>query len=346
MVTTTKVVFHLEHWLGEYLPNAEGKKPKTIKSYKDTWRLMVKYFAEKGIKYTDITYELLTYDRLLGFLSWLENERHCKISTRNNRLSAISRFADYSMKQDFDTASTFYKAVSKIPFKEESDATERAYFTKEELRILLDLPTPKSNMGIRDHVLLQYMYATGARAEEVCSAKVKDVRFLEDGRASVLIHGKRGKIRRIKVFNEPAGVLKKYLSYRKISNQPDAFIFPSQRNECMSTKCLEDIFKKYVTLARKEHPDLFQESSYPPHSMRHTTAMHMLEAGVPLVVIKQFLGHEHLATTEIYAKSSPEATNEKLRSWSEGYWDEYMDQPFDKETISENSAETIPAFLK
>ena len=328
------------------MPNVEGKKPKTVQSYKDSWRLMVQYFANNGIRYDEITYDMLTYDRLLGFLSWLEKERNCKISTRNNRLSAISQFADYSMKQDFGVASIFHNAVSKIPFKDENDSTERAYFTKEELQIILDLPIPKSNMGIRDHVLLQYMYATGTRAEEVCFAKVKDVKFLEDGKASIVIHGKRGTIRRIKIFKEPAALLKKYLKYRKISNQPEAYIFPSQRNECMSTKCLEDIYKKYVTIARKEHPNLFKESSYPPHSMRHTTAMHMLDAGVPLIVIKQFLGHKHLSTTEIYAKASPHAVTEKLVAWNEKYWNMYMDQPYGDEATFENDSDVFPSFLK
>ena len=74
---------------------------------------------------------------------------------------------------------------------------------------------------------------------------------------------------------------------------------------------------------------MFLESSYPPHSMHHTTAMHMLEAGVPLVVIKKFLDHAHLSTTEIYAKLSAIALNEKLTSWNKKYWDMYMDEPFE-----------------
>ena len=142
------------------------------------------------------------------------------------------------------------------------------------------------------------------------------LKFLSDGKASIVIHGKGGKTRRIKIFEKPATVLKSYIQYRRIGNQPDAYIFPSQRNDRMSVKCLEEIFSKYIRIVREEYPNLFRKDSYPPHSMRHTTAMHMLEAGVPLVVIKQFLGHEHLATTEVYAKISPEVVNKRLENWT------------------------------
>lgn len=346
MTTNNKILHHLKRWVKEYLPDGEGRKENTIQSYKDTWRLIIKFFEKDGIKADDITYEMLTYDCLMNFFSWIEKDRGCSISTRNNRLSAISKFAKYSVQQDFAVTVTFSNAVSKLPYKKKSeeDITERAYFEKEELRLFLDCPTPKSSMGIRDHVLLIFMYASGMRAKEVCISKMRDIRFLSDGKASILVHGKGGKNRRIKIFEEAAEVLKKYIYYRRIENQSDAFIFPSQRNERMSLKCLEEIFAKYVRIARRENPSLFQRGSYTPHSMRHTTAMHMLDAGVPLVVIKQFLGHAHLSTTEIYAKLSPSAVNQKLENWSREYWDQYMDEAFNSTDTFENPS-NIPDFL-
>lgn len=336
----------LNHWVSEYLPNAEGKKRNTIKSYKATWRLLFKFFQIDNISSTDVTYSMLTYDRIMSFLSWLEKERHCKVSTRNNRLAALSKFAEYSMNTDFNASYEFYQAIQKIPFKKAADATERAYFSQDEVKILLDLPTPKDSMGIRDHTLLQFMYSAGTRAEEVCVLKVQDIKFLDDGKASVLIHGKGGKTRRIKISEKPASTLKKYIKYQRIGNQHETFIFPSQRNARMSVSCVEDIFQKYVRLAKQKHPDLFQAISYPPHSMRHTTAVHMLEAGVPLVVVKQFLGHEHIQTTEIYAKLSPQAANAKIADWDKKYWNEYLDEPISGEEIAFETDDGIPAFLK
>ena len=346
MANSNRILIPLQHWIQEYLPDAEGRKQNTIQSYKDSWRLVIKYFSKEGIKAEDITFEMLTYSRLMGFLTWLEKERGCKVATRNSRLAAISKFAHYSVNQDFEAAATFHKAIARLPFKKNADSIERAYFQHEELQVLLDCATPKDNMGLRDHVLLQYMYATGERAEEVCITRVKDIQFLPDGKASVTIHGKGGKSRRIRVFKEPAACIRKYILHRRIGNQPDAFVFPSQRNARMSLKCVEEIYKKYITLAKRERPDLFRAESYPPHSMRHTTAMHMLSAGVPLVVVKQFLGHAHLSTTEIYAKLLPEDVNSKLMNWSREYWNNYISETNVVDENTMGKSDMIPDFLK
>ena len=311
----------LDEWLNTYLPDIVGTKANTIRAYKASWRLLVQYLQEhKGIAANDITFDTLTYENITGFLSYVENERGCKISTRNNRLAAITSFAQYAQRQDFTKSTVFYKATQNIPFKSEDDSEERSWFTEEELKIFLDLPTPKTRTGIRDHALLSFMYATAERADEVCVTKVKDIKFLEDGKASIIVHGKGGKTRHIKISEKPAKILQKFIRYRRIENQPEEFIFPTQRNSHMSVKSIEEVFEKYIKIVRSRHPDLFQMKSYPPHSMRHTTAMHMVKAEVPLIVIKQFLGHAHLATTEIYAKMSSVELNEKIRKWDKKYW--------------------------
>ena len=346
VATGTLILDNLQYWLEEYLPSAEGKKSNTLRSYKSTWRLFMKFFMKDGISARDVTYEMLSYEKIMDFLSWMEKERHCMVSTRNNRLAAINKFAAYSQNKDFNSTYTFGKAVSKIPYKKKLDSKERSYFTKEELKLFLELPTPKDNTGLRNHVLLSFMYASAARAEEVCLLKVKDIRFLPDGKVSVLIHGKGNKTRRIKISQKPGELLKRYIAYRRISNQPDACVFCTQRNDRMSVKSIEEIYKKYVTMAKEMYTDLFQEATYTPHSMRHTTAVHMLDAGVPLIVIKQFLGHENISTTEIYAKMSAESVDRKLADWDRRYWGEYMDETLTEEPLTLDSEEEIPDFLK
>lgn len=336
----------LQHWLEVYLPQVKGSAKNTIRSYKDAWRLFMEYMQTvRGILPSEVTFEMLSYGELTGFLEWMEKKRNVKTSTRNNRLAALSGFAEYAEKKDFNAAYDFFRAVGKIPYRKNVDATERAYMSKEEAGILLNLPTMKSPMGYRDHVLLSFMYATGERANEVCVTKVQDIRFLKDGKASIEVHGKGDKTRRIKISEKPACILKNYIRHRGIANQPEAFVFPSQRNQSMSVRCVEDIFAKYITKAKSEYPGLFRADSYPPHSMRHTTAVHMLEAGVPLVVVKQFLGHAHITTTEIYARLSPEVVMERVIQWDKEYWDKYMDEPFgDEDKVTENNE--MPAFLK
>ena len=133
------------------------------------------------------------------------------------------------------------------------------------------------------------MYASGARAQEVCDLTVRNLQFHQKG-ATLNIKGKGGKSRRIGIPNACSAMLKQYISHRKIIDKPERHIFSSQTHEHMTVSCIEGIFKKYITIAKKENPSLFSASSYPPHSMRHTTASHMLEAGVPLIVIKNFFG--------------------------------------------------------
>lgn len=108
----------------------------------------------------------------------------------------------------------------------------------------------------------------------------------------------------------------------------------------MTVSCIEGIFKKYVTIAKKENPPLFLAGSYPPHSMRHTTASHMLEAGVPLVVIKNFLGHASLQSTQIYAEVSQDTVNRHLKEWNEKWFPSNVD-----ERKTSHSTNRIPDFL-
>lgn len=336
----------LERWLTSYLPDEEGKRANTIKSYRDTWRLLMFFLYDvKNIDSDKVGFSTLTYETLAQFLKWVEGDRKCSISTRNSRLAAITKFSKYAQNRDFDAAVCFRQACARLPYKKAVDAKERAYFTQEEVAVLLALPEPKDKMGYRDHVLLSTMYASGMRADETCSVTVGDISFLNDGTSSLLIHGKGGKARRIRLSEKPSGMLKKYLAYRRISNQHDRHIFSTQRNERISISCIEEIFAKYVKRARAEHPDLFREPTYTPHSMRHTTAVHMLEAGVPLPVIKQFLGHSNLSTTEIYAKMSQSTVNERLKDWDRSYWHEQcLDASLPESSNDRNS--NIPDFLK
>ena len=337
----------LESWLGEYLPDQEGKRTNTIKSYRDSWRILIQFMYEiKGTPADRVDFKSLDYATLIEFFDWLKDERKSSASTRNARLAAITKFSEYAQNRDIDAASCFRTACVKLPYKKLSDAKERAYFTQAEIKIFLSLPDAKDKTGYRDQVILCILYASGMRAEEICALTVGDISFLPDGRASLLIHGKGGKSRRIKLSEKPSAILKKYISHRRISNQHARHVFSTQRNEMMSTSALEESFSKYVKRAKEQNKDLFHEETYTPHSMRHTTAVHMVEAGVPLLVIKQFLGHAHLTTTEIYAKMSQSTVNEKLKGWDEEYWhDKYIDS-LNENDADETTKTNTPDFLR
>ena len=327
----------LEHFVNVYMTDSKGLSHNTVISYKAAFRLLMEYlYNTKGIAAENITFQLLTLDVLTGFLDWLENERECSVLTRNQRLAALYSFSEYAQNHDFNAASSFRSAVVKIPMKK-ARGKERAFFTPEEVKILLDLPAAVNKTGMRDKVLLSLMYASGARAQEICDLRVRDVRFSGD-KAVLYIIGKGRKARQVQIGKSPAVMLKSYLKYRKIDIQAEYFVFSSQTHSQMSVSCVEAIFRKYVTIAKQAHPDLFQADSYPPHSMRHTTAVCMLEAGVPLPVIKSFLGHSQLATTEIYASLSQETVNKKVQEWNAMYWSHCLSVP-------EPKPSNIPTFL-
>lgn len=329
----------LESFVCTYLPDSIGASPNTVTSYKTAYRLLIVFMYEKkGIPADALTFKMLDYDTLSEFLAWIETERKCSISTKNQRLSALLSFSEYAQNQDFDAACVFRSSLVKLPMKKASHK-KRAVFTVEEVRILLALPNEYNKIGMRNKVLLCLMYASGARAQEMCDLTVGDARFDEKG-AIMNIKGKGGKTRRIRISGVSASILKRYLQYRKIAGQPNQHIFSSQTNGKMSVSCIEAIFKKYVNMAKESHPTLYPENSYPPHSMRHSTASHMLEAGVPLIVLKNFLGHSSLQTTQIYAELSQNTIDRHLKEWNEKWFPK--DIGLNQEHTSGNR---IPQFL-
>ncbi len=329
----------LESFVCTYLPDAIGASPNTVTSYKTAYRLLLVFMYEKkGIPADALTFKMLDYATLSEFLSWIETERRCSVSTKNQRLSALLSFSEYAQNRDFDAACVFRSSLVKLPMKKASHK-KRAVFTVEEVKILLALPNERSKTGMRDKVLLCLMYASGARAQEICDLTVRDIRSDEKG-AVLNIKGKGGKTRRIRISGTSAAILNRYLEYRKITGEPERHVFSSQTNRQMSVSCVEAVFKKYVKMAKESYPALYPEDSYPPHSMRHSTASHMLEAGVPIIVLKNFLGHSSLQTTQIYAELSQNTMDRHLKEWNEKWFPE--DAGLNREHTLGNR---IPEFL-
>lgn len=331
---------HLEYFINVYMPVTRGLSRNTIISYKTAFTLLITFmYTVKGIAAEDITFQMLDQNTLSDFLSWLETERCCSASTKNQRLAALYSFSEFAQNRDFEAASVFRSAVIRIPSKK-TTKKRRVGFSMEELKIFLAMPGTGSETALRDTVLLSLMYATGARAQEICDLTVCKVQF-KSSSTTVDIIGKGAKARRVRIPEHCAEMLKKYLIYRKINDKPERHIFSSQTHEQMTVSCVEEIFKKYVKQAKCLYPDLFQEPRYSPHCMRHTTGQHMLEAGVPLMVIKSFLGHASIQTTQIYAESSQAVVDRNVREWNEKNFPKtlYCDEP-DKDRTN------IPDFLR
>jgi site-specific recombinase XerD len=329
----------LDSFITTYLPCSIGASPNTVKSYKYAFRLLIEFmYMKKGIAADKITFDKLDYQTLTDFFAWIESVRGCSASTKNQRLSAITSFSAYAQNRDFAAASIFRNSVNKIPVKK-TQHKQRAILSREEVTILLALPDENRETGFRDKILLSLMYASGTRAQEICDLRVGNLQFQQKG-ATLNIKGKGGKSRRIGIPHACANLLKQYVEHRKISDKSERHIFSSQTHEEMTVSCIEGIYKKYLTIAQKENPSMFIAGSYPPHSMRHSTASHMLEAGIPLVVIKNFLGHASLQSTQIYAEISQNTVDRHLKEWNEKWFPSNIVERKTSQTVN-----SIPEFL-
>jgi len=313
----TKELIHvLSDFLVSYLPNVKGVSKNTITSYQYAFQLLFEFMSEvKGLSHDKVTFSSLAGGVVIEYLSWLETVRGCSATTRNLRRAAIISFAKYAMKKAFAESMAFYSDVIDTPRKKTPKDNDIKYFSKEEIACLLKLPDTSTNIGRRNAVLLSVLYSSGARAQELCDLTVNDITL---GSTTFLrLAGKGNKARVVAIPDNCASLLKKYLKSKQLDiTDTDArkkHVFSSQTHEKMSISCVEEIVKKYVTKAKEVYPTLFKRKSYSPHSFRHSIAVHMLECGESLVVIKAFLGHASIDTTTIYAEVTPELANKYLR---------------------------------
>jgi site-specific recombinase XerD len=293
------------HQLGEYfevfLPDIHNARKNTISAYADSFAILFQFLQEKkGSPHYLVTYKCFTAALFDEYIIWLRNERQYSDASVHQRMSAITTFLKYASRREMSALRAYSAAASmEVPSgKNESFSC----FMKEEIKILLGLPNPNKYLGSRDLVLLSFLYDTGARAQELCDVCVGDVRF--GAVTKVRLNGKGNKIREIPVSDEVSGLLRYYLKKLDVNlnEQKDRQLFSSQTNEKMTTACVRSIVKKYVSIAKNQNPALFSAKNYSPHSFRHSKAVHMVESGVSLINIRNFLGHATFAATEIYAR--------------------------------------------
>jgi site-specific recombinase XerD len=339
MAKKTYILPALAEFFTTYLPKTRGLSENTSRSYRQTLRLLVLHVhGQKDVPIEKIEFAHLENGMVPGWLNSLSEERGCSAGTRNQRLAAIVTFARFAIRGSFDGAISFCAEIERIPKKKTGNRGATAYMTREEISILLRLPDLDRRNGRRDRTILSALYATGARAQELCDIRVCDVRFGDC--ATVALKGKGEKTRVIVIPEQCAALLKRHIESERPQNSvrdPHSHVFSSQTHEHMTISCLEAIVKKYIGMAKGLRPDLFRKN-YTPHSFRHTMAMHMLDSGIPLPVIKTFLGHVSIATTMVYAA----ADFELVKKYLEGK-DPYAEQEI--EGTREQSV-VLPDFLK
>lgn len=310
-----EVLLLLEDYFTNYLPVVKGLSANTIRAYQYSFQLLFKYLEdEKCILPEQVSFQTLSEDTISDFLLYLESARGCSIQTRNLRRSAIASFAKYASKRSFTSALPFYTAMMGMPVKRQPKSLDVKHFTKEEISIILAMPNTSTLIGQRDVTLLSLLYASGARAQEICDLSVADISFGKP--TTVRLHGKGNKSRIVAIPDKCSDILKEYINSKHFSfsygEAKNRHLFSSRTREHMTIACVEGIVKKYVAEAKELYPNKFTHGSYSPHSFRHSIAVHMLEAGDSLLAIKAFLGHSSLITTAVYAQVTPELANKYL----------------------------------
>jgi site-specific recombinase XerD len=314
MKKTNDFAFYLSLFLSKYLPGQKNLSTNTIASYRDTFKLFLVFCDKaKGLKPQNITLNLLTRNTITEFLEWIEKKRKCSIATRNQRLSAIHAFFKYVQKENPDNLFEFHK-ILQIPLKRKSKP-QVFYLSSDELKILFSQPDTSSRQGRRDLVLLVLMYDTAARVSEIIDLKIRDIRLSSP--AVIALHGKGEKTRHVPIIGKTKDHLAAYLEEHKkyhwgIAAQ-DAPVFFNQQHRKLSRWGVCYILKKYVQMAKK-NTKFNTGFVVTPHVLRHSKAMGLLQAGINLIYIRDFLGHCNVVTTEIYARADTEMKRKAIES--------------------------------
>jgi len=296
----------LQDFFCERLQRQRGASPHTVAAYSDTFRLLLR-FAECALKRPPVRLVLADFDAalVLAFLDHLERERGNQARTRNARLAAIRAFCHYATRRA-PTALGQLQQVLAIPFKR-IDRRAVGHLTREEVDALLAAPPATAWSGARDRVLLQLLYNTGGRIAELIGLSVADVTFA--GTASVRFRGKGRKERSVPLWKTTRDSLRAWL--RRLPTDPATPVFPNHRGERLTRSGVQARLDIAVAAAGVTCPSLRQRR-VTPHLLRHSTAMHLLQAGVDIAVIALWLGHESPATTHMYLDADLELKQRAL----------------------------------
>ena len=298
----------LRRFLTTNLAGLRGCSPNTVASYRDAFKLLIVYFRdERSIPPGKLTLDYVDVAAITDFLDWLQTNRGNSASTRNQRLAAISSFCAWMQAED-PARMAGYQDILAIPAKKQI-SPDVHHLTVEQTRRLLAQPDRSTRRGRRDATLLATLYDTAARVQELVDLTVRDIRLQPPAIAALT--GKGRKTRHVPLMSNTTAMLASYMAEHRLDRpgRDDHPVFFNQHGTKLSRGGIAWIIDKYQ--ARTGGPPLTEVT---PHTLRHSKAMHLYEAGVPLPYIRDILGHVDLSTTEIYARASTEAKRKALEA--------------------------------
>ena len=306
--------YYLSKYLKDYLVMERNYSENTQKSYTKTFKILIEYLVnKKGYKLTDITFSNVNQNIIVEFLKYLEEERKNTINTRNQRLAAIKSFYQYCSTEEIENINN----INKVLLIKEKKTSKKLinYLTEGELKKLFNSIDISTKIGRRDMTLLSLLYDTGARANEIIELKYKDIN-LETKR--IILDGKGKKKRVVSMMEQTKKMLIQYLKEFNIKSEDYVF---NKNHKKYNNRFIRDVLEKYK--------DIIPDKKIHPHVFRHTRAVHLLDHGINIVYIQEFLGHESVVTTQTYAsvieeskfkaieQAAPEYRNEGLSDWND-----------------------------
>jgi len=288
---------HVQAFFAEYLGQQRRLSPQTILSCRDTFRLWLTFVrTHTGVEPAALRMADVDAPIVLRFLDYLEQERGNSVRSRNIRLAAIRAFFRFVALRAPDSLGIVTRVLA-IPVKR-TDQKLIGYLTRPEIQALLAAPDRSKWVGRRDHALLLTLYNSGARVSELTTLKQGQICFAEH--TCVHLRGKGRKERTIPLWSDTARVLRRW--FQELGENTSQVAFPSARGTPLSRDGVDYLLKQTVQRAVAGCPSLATKP-ISPHVIRHTTAMHLLQAGVDMATIALWLGHESIDTTHMYLQA-------------------------------------------
>ena len=284
----------IQRYFSDYARDQRDLSGDTIAAYRDTWRLFIKYLAATFRKPADkIDFTMITVEHVTGFLDHLEQTRGNSIATRNHRLTAIRAVLTHAQPDQLEHFATISRVLA-IPAKRHPKPVI-GFLDETETAALLAAPDQTTWTGRRDHALLALVVQTGLRISELCSLTITDIHLGAAPHVNCSGKGRRRRATPLTVTTRE--IMTAYLAERQ--SKPSAALFCGPRGQHLSRDALEHRLARHVTTATKTCPSL-AEKKITMHTLRHTTAMNLLAAGIDISVIAIWLGHQNIHSTNAY----------------------------------------------
>lgn len=308
----TDMAMLLKDFFETYLLKERGVSNHTIRSYSATFQSLYAFFKDnKGIRANKLFVKDLSRRSINDYLNWLEMEKGNKVSTRNSRLASVKAFCHYAQYKDFKNLARWQDILS-IKSKK-ADMPYMSFLTQEGMKTLLS-EVPTDTIQDRRHLaILAFLYDTGARANELISFSAHNLNLMKP--YHVILSGKGRKKRIVPIHEKLVLILKAYMKdanieLNNISKQP---LFVNAYGRKLTSAGLTHIIMMYADKVRENFPALMPKR-LSPHSFRHSKAPHLLQAGMNIIYVRDFLGHSSVKTTETYVRMDSEQKRKALEA--------------------------------